>query len=179
MKKLIIVSICVLALFAMVSCATTAAIEFNPTIDLTIDGEDVANVTIVPNLNGKSSLLSDVGTVGYSLTVENKTNSVIKIVWEKSAIYYSGNSSVPFITGQKYIDHNSPMSPTVIPANGKNTTGVYSGDQVYYVSGSYGGWRMANIPSFDTQVLICIESGGAETYYTFTITGNPIYPPEE
>lgn len=181
MKKVLITFICFISLLVVVSCASLSQpeIEFNPTVEVAIDGEDVANVSLRPIMDGKTTFTKNPGTAGYSLSVENKTGSVIKIVWEKSAVYYAGNSSLPFIVGQKYIDHNTPMSPTVIPANGKNTTGVYSSDQVYYVSGSYGGWRMANIPSYDTQVLICIEAGGKETYYTFTVTGNPIFPPEE
>lgn len=166
MRKLLFVFVCVLVVFCLASCKSTDSTQYGePIIDVTVDGEDVAKVTIVPDFNDGGLFTGIVGTKGYSLMVENKTDSIIKIVWEKSAVYYEGNSSLPFITGQKYIDHNSPMSPTIIPPKGKNTTGVYSADQVLY----YKGWFMKNIPTFDTKVIICIEANGKDSYYTFTI----------
>ena len=180
MKKALFIIFSVFAVLTLMSCQSTAITFEEPTIDLQIDGEDVANITVIPSFEGTTGLFTNTGTIGYSVSIENKTDSIIKMVWEKSAVYYEGNSSLPFITGQKYIDSNSPMSPTVIPAHGTNKTGVYSADQVYYVSGKYGGWRMSNLPTFNTKLLLCIESsGGKETYYTFSIKGNPIYPPEE
>lgn len=180
MKKVLFIIFSVFAVLTLMSCQSTVITFEEPTIDFQIDGEDVANIIVTTYFEGAAGLFTNIGTMGYSVSVENKTDSIIKIVWEKSAVYYDGNSSLPFISGQKYIDSNSPMSPTVIPAHGTNNTSVYSADQVYYVSGQYGGWRMSNLPTFSTMLLLCIESsGGKETYYTFSIKGNPIFPSEE
>lgn len=130
-----------------------------PIIEKTIEGDDVADVSITPGFEGTQ-------TTGYSLLVSSKSDSIIKIVWEKSAIYYAGKSATPFIEGQKYIDSNTPMAPTTIPAHGVSITSIYSADQVYFSSGD---WKMMNIPTYETQVIICIECNGKDTYYTFTI----------
>lgn len=166
MKKIFLSVILILLLF--VGC-TSIEVPFTPNVKVSsIEGEDVANVSLV-SLYG-STIFGETGTKGYGLFVENKSDAIIKVDWSKSSIFYNNNSSLPFITGQKYIDKNEPMSPSIVPKNGKFDISVYSSDQVYYSIGKYGGWELRLIPTYESTVIICIEHSSGETYYTFDVT---------
>ena len=105
----------------------------------------------------------------FKLTVKNTTGKVIKVVWEKSSISYNSKFYTPFLTGQKFIEAETPMSPSVIPVSGVMTKEMRASGQVYYVSGQYGGWRTQPIQATSLQIVICVESGDIENFYTATI----------
>jgi hypothetical protein len=51
--------------------------------------------------------------------------------------------------GVKYVDRNSSQPATSIPKDAKISDLLMPTDNVYYVSGQYGGWRERNLlPSF-------------------------------
>ena len=102
-----------------------------------------------------------------AMTWQNTTDSIIKVNWSKSSISYNGRVYVPFITGQKYIDHNNPMPPSVLASGGAMLIEVYSSDQPNYSSDF--GWMMYAIPSYSSVVTICVEYNDKDTYYVFTI----------
>jgi len=77
---------------------------------------------------------------GFSLL--NKTNHSIKIIWDE-AVYVNekGLSQKVFHSGVKYVDKNNAQPPTVIVKNATVEDLIVPTDNVYYVSGKYGGWR--------------------------------------
>jgi hypothetical protein len=180
MKKLFGLLVIALALFTLVGCTSIASAdaELFENVDITVEGDDVAEVSIYGTYSRKSNAWTGqmAGTQGFELTVKNTSDSIIKILWEECSISYLDNVDTVFISGQKYTDHNNPASPTVVPKGSVVSKSVYSADQPYYVSGRYGGWSMASIPSFDNTVIICIESNGKKTYYIATINAGYIEP---
>lgn len=170
-KVTLLLSITLIALFLCGCTSTAADIGYTPNVELTVDGEDVAVVTLLPQY-GKNSLwtnwTADEGTSGYMLAVTNTTDGVIRVNWEKSSISYGASSSLIFQEGQKYSESNSPMTPMVVPMGGTLTKAIYSSDQPRYTSSF--GWSMNVIPSLNTTVMICIEHGESESYYIFTVT---------
>jgi len=79
-----------------------------------------------------------------SFILTNKTNHSIKIVWDEAAfVDEKGISHRVMHSGVKYIDRNNPQPPSVVVRNGTITDLVIPTDNVYYVSGKYGGWREA------------------------------------
>ena len=112
MKKISFVLIVALALL-LVGCETIENREF--TVDKAVYGEDVVAIGLAPRF--VKGFYGD-GTDGYDLAVLNTTDSIIKVNWSKSSISYNGRVYVPFITGQKYIDHNNPMPPSVLASGG-------------------------------------------------------------
>lgn len=161
MKKISFVLIVALALL-LVGCETIENREF--TVDKAVYGEDVVAIGLAPRF--VKGFYGD-GTDGYDLAVQNTTDSIIKVNWSKSSISYNGRVYVPFITGQKYIDHNNPMPPSVLASGGVMLIEVYSSDQPNYSSDF--GWMMYAIPSYSSVVTICVEHNDKDTYYVFTI----------
>jgi len=132
---------------------------------IVIDGEDVAEVQLVAMGTKETNHAS-----GFHLSVKNKTNSILKINWANSSFNYNGSSYGIFIEGQKYIDQNTPMNPTILPAKGSMSKEIFSSDQVYYLNGQYGGWRMNDIIASSVTIVLCIEQGAGESYYSITTT---------
>ena len=168
MKRLVIgLTITVIVL---VSCATAPTVARN--IDVQIKSETnsgMAEIGVIPTWREKS-LFSAEGYSSFHGSFKNMTDKIVRIVWEKSYISYNGTSSTIFLEGQKYINASEPMSPTVIPAKGSVEKDMFSASQPYFVSGKFGGWRMTNIPAQDVIIVLCIESGGQEDYYTISVS---------
>jgi hypothetical protein len=78
----------------------------------------------------------------FGFTLQNKTDHSIKIIWDE-AVYVDPNGSSGRVmhTGVKYIDRNNPQPPTVIVKNANIDDMIVPTDNIYYVSGQYGGWR--------------------------------------
>ncbi len=78
--------------------------------------------------------------INFSLT--NKTSHSIKIIWD-DAVYVdvNGISHRVMHSGVKYIDRNNPQTPTIIVRNGSIEDLVVPTDNVFYLSGQYGGWE--------------------------------------
>ena len=79
-------------------------------------------------------------SIGFEL--KNKTDYTMKINWDNCAyITSSGETKRVIHEGIKLTDRNSPQPPSIIVRNGKITDSLTPSDNIYYVSGQYGGWR--------------------------------------
>jgi len=78
----------------------------------------------------------------FRFTLKNKTEHSIKIIWDE-AVYVNQNGSSGRVmhTGVKYIDRNNTQPPTVIVKNANIDDIIVPTDNVYYISGKWGGWR--------------------------------------
>lgn len=78
----------------------------------------------------------------FGFTLKNKTDHSIKIIWDE-AVYVDPNGSSGRVmhAGVKYIDRNNPQPPTVVVKNANIDDMIVPTDNIYYVSGQYGGWR--------------------------------------
>jgi len=90
----------------------------------------------------------NVGDKQISFTIKNKTDNVLKIIWDEAAIVQFGTSHKVMHSGVKYIDRNSSQPPTAIPPQASIDDIVLPADNVYYREGSYstyysnpGGWE--------------------------------------
>lgn len=81
-------------------------------------------------------------TTQFSFTLKNKTDHSIKIIWDE-AVYVNENGSTGKVmhSGVKYTDRNNPQPPTVVVKMAKVDDIVLPTENVYYMSGQYGGWR--------------------------------------
>jgi hypothetical protein len=82
----------------------------------------------------------------FDFTMLNKSNNSIKIIWDE-AVYVdaSGSSKMVFHTGVKYIDRNNPQPPTIVVKGASITDLLTPTDNVYFVSGQYGGWKTKDL----------------------------------
>lgn len=78
----------------------------------------------------------------FSFTLENKSNHSMKIIWDEAAyVNENGSSGRVMHSGVKYTERNNPQPPTVVIKKAKIDDIILPTDNVYYVSGQYGGWR--------------------------------------
>ena len=77
----------------------------------------------------------------FGFTLKNKTDHSIKIIWDE-AVYVDQNGSSGRVmhAGVKYTDRNNPQPPTVVVKKANIDDMIVPTDNVYYVSGQYGGW---------------------------------------
>lgn len=106
------------------------------------------------------------GFKNFALKITNTSDKIIKIIWEQSSISYNNNSYPLFITGQKYIDSNNPMPPSIIPPHGSLEKDMWSSDQVQY----YKGWYTDNINADTAVISLCVEYEGAKEYFISNIS---------
>lgn len=78
----------------------------------------------------------------FAFSLKNKTDHSIRIIWDE-AVYVDQNGSSGRVmhSGIKYIDRSNPQPPTVVVKNANIDDMILPTDNVYYVSGKYGGWR--------------------------------------
>jgi hypothetical protein len=80
-------------------------------------------------------------TKQFSFNLTNNSKNSIKIIWDE-AVYVDidGSSHRVMHTGVKYIDRDQSQPPTIVVKGANVDDIVIPTDNVYYVSGQYGGW---------------------------------------
>jgi hypothetical protein len=80
----------------------------------------------------------------FSLILQNKSDHSIRIIWDE-AVYVDENGSSGRVihSGVRLIDRNSPQPPTVVAKNATIDDIIVPTENIYYVSGQYGGWQTA------------------------------------
>ncbi len=82
-----------------------------------------------------SFLVSD-KEVDFNL--RNKTNEVIKVIWDEATMVQSGKAEKVMHAGVKYTDRNESHPPTAIPAGASIDDLLLPSDNVYWREGYYG-----------------------------------------
>ncbi len=98
----------------------------------------------------------NVNQIWFKLT--NKTNHSIKIIWDEAAfVDYNGLTHRVMHKGVKYVDRNDSQPPSVIVRNGTISDLIVPTENVYFVSGPYGGyWEVE--PFFPTSGITSEEA---------------------
>ena len=105
-----------------------------------------------------------VGSKQFNFEMKNKSEHTLKINWDDvSFVDISGETGRVMHAGIKYTDRHNSMAPTTIPRNAKISDLILPSDNVYYVSGEYGGWR-------EKYLIPCVYSSDAERN-----SGAPVY----
>lgn len=86
----------------------------------------------------------------FNFTLRNKSNHPIKINWDDiSYVDYERQTSRVMHSGVKYNEKNSSQPSTMVPKGASLTDILLPTDNVYYMSGGYGGWQEKElIPRF-------------------------------
>lgn len=78
----------------------------------------------------------------FNFTLRNKTDHTIKINWDDiTYVNYNGYTGRVMHAGVKYTDKNASQPSTMIPKGASISDLLQPTDNVYWVSGQYGGWR--------------------------------------
>lgn len=93
-----------------------------------------------------------------NFNLRNKTNEVIKIIWDEATMVKYGKAQKVMHAGVKYTDRNASQPPTTIPAGASIDDLVLPTENVYWREGYYGtyysnpgGWEEHDL--FPTQDL--------------------------
>lgn len=172
MKRVIVSAISIIVFLCIISACSTVPPKATNDFSIKISSEKGSGLVDlkVLNVGWRTPLFKPEGGIdGVVIGFENKTASIVRIVWDKSSIVYNGNSNVIFLEGSKYIDAGKSTPDMIIPAQGSVKKGIYSASQPSYVSGQYGGWRM-DIMAQSITIVLCVESGSAQDFYTIIIS---------
>ena len=83
-----------------------------------------------------------VGSKQFNFTLKNKSGHSLKINWDDiSYVDTKGQVGRVMHSGVKYTDRNASQPSTTVPKGARITDILLPTDNVYYVSGQYGGWR--------------------------------------
>ena len=83
-----------------------------------------------------------VGLKQFNFTLKNKSGHTLKINWDDvSYVDVKGQVGRVMHSGVKYVDRNSSQPATTVPKGASISDILLPTDNVYYVSGQYGGWR--------------------------------------
>lgn len=83
-----------------------------------------------------------VGSKQFNFTLKNKSGHSLKINWDDiSYVDTKGQVGRVMHSGVKYTDRNASQPSTTVPKGASITDILLPTDNVYYVSGQYGGWR--------------------------------------
>lgn len=88
-----------------------------------------------------------------NFVLTNKSGFSIKLPWDEMAYVNERGQSMRVIhQGIKLIDRNSPQAPTVVAKNASLDDLLIPSDNIYFVSGKYGGWEEKTLfPSYSSQ----------------------------
>lgn len=90
-----------------------------------------------------------VSSTQFNFVLKNKGTYSIKIPWDEvTYINASGQTGRVMHSGVKYIDRNNSQPPSIVPKNASLSDVIIPTDNIYYVSGQYGGWREGNLFNF-------------------------------
>ncbi len=83
-----------------------------------------------------------VGSKQFNFTMKNKSGHTLKINWDDvSYVDYKGQVGRVMHSGVKYTDRNNSQPATTVPRGASISDVLLPTENVYYVSGQYGGWR--------------------------------------
>lgn len=92
-----------------------------------------------------------IGDKEVNFKAKNKTNEVMKIIWDEATLVQFGKAKKVMHSGVKYTDRNSSQPASTIPSGASIDDLMMPTDNVYFSSGQYGGWREQDL--FPTQDL--------------------------
>ncbi|MFR9542635.1 MAG: hypothetical protein SNH27_11325 [Rikenellaceae bacterium] len=159
--KQIILSL--IAAVSMTSCAFGPYLSYNvglSNVEAPADAKEQYGETKIVTLDveGKTNYKYEddyidiswfVGSSQFSFVLKNKSDYSIKIPWDDvTYINTAGSVGRVMHSGVKYTDRNASQPASVIPNGASLSDIVQPTDNVYYVSGSYGGWRTSNLFNF-------------------------------
>ena len=78
----------------------------------------------------------------FNFSLTNKSGHTLKINWDDvSYVDTDGKVGRVMHSGVKYVDRNNSQPATTVPKGATISDILLPTDNVYYVSGQYGGWR--------------------------------------
>ena len=156
MKKVISLLLLVVSTFAMTSCFTSYVASYNVGLSKVESPSNAkqqfGETKVVKFEDGgltKYRYEDDFIDIAWSVSpkqfnfdLRNKSGHTIKINWDDvSYVAINGKVGRVMHAGVKYTERNNSQPATTIPKNASISDLLLPTDNVFYVSGQYGGWR--------------------------------------
>lgn len=117
-----------------------AKVKYGETKIATITGED--GLSKYSYEDDFISVIWFFGKEQISFTLKNKSGFSIKLPWDDMAyVNEKGESKRVIHSGVKLVDRNAAQATSVVAKNASIDDILIPTDNIYYVSGQYGGWR--------------------------------------
>ena len=88
------------------------------------------------------SIVWYVGSKQFNFDLTNKSGHTLKINWDDiSYVDYNGKTGRVMHSGVKYTERNNSQPASTVPKGASLSDILLPTENVYYVSGQYGGWR--------------------------------------
>lgn len=134
-------------IISMVLVLLTSCTVHSPMIhyNLRLASRDNTEIPVLTESTVEDSLVTitcSVNMSSLSLLISNKTNNTIKVIWDEMLYVDHNNVSGRIMhNGVRYIDRNMSQLPTLIAPGTWLIDDIVPTDNIYFVTGQYGGWR--------------------------------------
>jgi hypothetical protein len=189
LKKLLLLSLVVVSMSSCYTTSTVSTAKYSVSLrDKENNKIDTAGILVF-----RDSLIDaffDFKEKDLSVSIKNKTDKSIKLVWDETLFIVDGSSSKVMHEGIKYTNRNQSMPPSVIPANYAISDVIVPTNNVYWREGYYGqygstpgGWEQETLlPSTldkDAKIQLympLIINGETKEYnFTFNVDNKDTY----
>lgn len=104
-----------------------------------------------------------VGSKQFNFTLKNKSGHTLKINWDDvSYVDTKGQVGRVMHSGVKYTERNNSQPATTVPKGATISDLLLPTDNVYYVSGQYGGWRESYLIPCIYQTKEALDSSASD-----------------
>ena len=151
MKKLSIIFISFMAL----SCVVTPKYHLNFSLKKPVESAALRYI------DDKIEVIFLIGEKQIAFDLRNNTNTGIRINWDELGyISQTGRTMRVIHSGIRLMDRNSPQAPTMVPPGSRISDIIIPSENIYYVSGRYGGWNELDLfPAKDKSIYKNVEFG--------------------
>jgi hypothetical protein len=104
-----------------------------------------------------------VGSKQFNFTLKNKSGHTLKINWDDvSYVDTKGQVGRVMHSGVKYTERNNSQPATTVPKGATISDLLLPTDNVFYVSGQYGGWRESYLIPCIYQTKEALDSSASD-----------------
>jgi len=171
MKKIIIViGMLVVMGFMLFGCARAPWIIKSTPLMQTVNN-DLYSIQLLPTAENRYSFTA------FELTIENKTNNDIDVIWDRTYYLNEGKTSGGFMNeGIVYKDRNNPRSPDVVFPKIKFQKTIMPNILVYFSAGKIA-WYHDQMPDGENGIYITLIVNGKEVREKLVVNLSAKYGP--
>ena len=102
---------------------------------------------------------------GFMITITNKTDKDLELIWDKTYYMDNGRTSGRFMfEGIVYSERNNPKPPDMIFAKNTFTQTIYPNNLVHFQGGKFAKWLHDSMSSGEQGVYLTVKVGNNELH---------------
>ena len=152
LKKLLLLSLVVVSMTSCYTTTTVSTAKYSVSL-LDKDNNKIDTAGILVFRDSSIDAFFDFKEKDLSVSIKNKTDKSIKLIWDETLFIVDGSSSKVMHEGIKFANRNEFMPPSVIPTNYTISDVVIPTNNVYYKEGYYSQYG-STPPSWEKEPLL-------------------------